>query len=184
MNNTILTIDDGPSEHTFMKIVDLKTSDIPAILFFTGENIEKYPDVCLDCLKLGFEIQNHGYSHIDMGQLNFMQITEQIERTELLINQLYRQLDIERPRKLFRPPYGYISPIIMDVLTKHDIKLLMWTYDTRDWDKYVDHKEMLYSFRFNSADNVILMHDHTPHELFIEILNFLQKRGCNFTLNF
>lgn len=101
-----LTIDDGPSIDTKNKVDYLVSQNIPAIFFCTGERMEKYPDAVIYAIQKGFIIGNHTYSHQRASQLGFRKTTEEILKTEKIINDLYDKAGVKRPIKVIRFPYG------------------------------------------------------------------------------
>ena len=69
-------------------------------MFFPGDKMERRPEV---------DIGNHSFSHPYFSELSFEECTEQILRTEDILNRIYAPIaseGIERPHKLFRFPYG------------------------------------------------------------------------------
>lgn len=101
-----ITIDDGPSPDTKNKVDYLATNNIPAIFFCTGDHMEKYPEAVIYAIQKGFIIGNHGYSHKHASELGFRKTTEEIIKTEKIINELYEKAGVKRPIKVFRFPYG------------------------------------------------------------------------------
>lgn len=101
-----LTIDDGPSKYFKEKVDFLYSNKIPAIFFCRGDYIEKYPGFVYDAISKGFLIGNHSYNHISFSRLSLSEAVGQIEKTDKLIDGLYRQANIKRPIKIFRFPGG------------------------------------------------------------------------------
>jgi peptidoglycan/xylan/chitin deacetylase (PgdA/CDA1 family) len=100
-----LTIDDGPSTDTKNKVDYLVAHNIPAIFFCTGQRMEQYPDTVMYAIQKGFIIGNHLYSHQRASQLGFRATTEEILKTEKIINDLYEKAGVKRPIKVIRFPY-------------------------------------------------------------------------------
>lgn len=101
-----LTIDDGPSPDTKNKVDYLVANNIPAIFFCTGEHMEKYPEAVIYAIQKGFIIGNNGYKPQRASELGYRKTTEEIIKTEKIINELYEKSGIKRPIKVFRFPYG------------------------------------------------------------------------------
>lgn len=100
-----LTIDDSPSDKTIDLVEFLKSNHIPAILFCRGDYLEKNPAPVIQAVKKGFVIGNHLYAHTRASTLDFNAVTEEILRTEDLINEAYRNADKQRPGKYIRFPH-------------------------------------------------------------------------------
>ncbi len=101
-----LTIDDGPSENTKTLVNLLLRHNIPALFFFRGDSLEKFPGSARYALKHGFHIGNHSYSHTAFSQLPEKQFFDEILHTEKLIDTCYTQTQVLRPHKTIRLPFG------------------------------------------------------------------------------
>jgi peptidoglycan/xylan/chitin deacetylase (PgdA/CDA1 family) len=102
----ILTIDDGPTSQAVEKISYLNSKGIPSIWFCLGENLERNPDAALLAIKTGHIFANHSFSHPHFSEITFDEATDEIERTNALIDGLYKQSGLFRRGKLFRFPFG------------------------------------------------------------------------------
>ncbi len=101
-----LTIDDGPSRYTDEIVDFLKDRNIPAIMFFRGENIAENENAALSAIRNGYIAANHSYSHRYFSSLKLEQAYNEISECEKLIETLYSRAGIDRKLKLFRFPYG------------------------------------------------------------------------------
>jgi len=106
MNSALLTIDDISSKNTPAIVDYLKEKQIKAILFATGENVERYYDEAIYALKNGMIVGNHSYSHPAFSTLTWEECVEEIEKCETILDKLYKDSDIERTFKPFRFPFG------------------------------------------------------------------------------
>lgn len=106
MNSALLTIDDISSKNTPAIVDYLKEKQIKAILFATGENVEKYYDEAIYALKNGMIVGNHSYSHPAFSTLTWEECVEEIEKCETILDKLYKDSGIERTFKPFRFPFG------------------------------------------------------------------------------
>lgn len=110
-----LTIDDSPTNHTDALTDFLVAHDIPATLFCIGsayhdmhipcEGIEQNPGPIERAIEKGFVIGNHTYTHRRSSELSFEEVVAEIEKTEMLIDGLYRKTGVARPHKLMRFPH-------------------------------------------------------------------------------
>ncbi|MCP4581951.1 MAG: polysaccharide deacetylase family protein [candidate division Zixibacteria bacterium] len=104
--NICLTVDDGPTRFTREIVAFLKDRNIPAIMFFTGENIYKNYEVACNAIKNGFIIGNHSYSHKRFSSIPIETAIDDIIKCENAIEDIYGNTKIERRSKLFRFPFG------------------------------------------------------------------------------
>jgi peptidoglycan-N-acetylglucosamine deacetylase len=110
-----LTIDDSPTRYTDELTDWLATRGIPAVLFcigstytdlhVDGEGMEQNPEPIVRAIQKGFHVGNHLWSHRRASELTLEVIIEEIEKTEGLIDKLYRRSGKTRPAKLLRFPY-------------------------------------------------------------------------------
>lgn len=120
-----LTFDDGPSEVRTPALLDiLNEYDIKATFFMLGENIEKYPDIAQEVFNQGHLIGNHSYDHPRLIFKSSSFITEQILRTEKLIQDLGQEEVL-----YFRPPHSSKYIVLPLTLQSMDKKLVTGTYD-------------------------------------------------------
>lgn len=101
-----LTIDDSPSENMKEKVEFLMSKKIPAIWFCRGDFLEKRPEPVIFAIKNGFVIGNHSYSHPHFSEIPLKQCLEEIEKTDKIIEEIYKKTRVKRPGKVFRFPYG------------------------------------------------------------------------------
>ncbi|MCR5278009.1 MAG: polysaccharide deacetylase family protein [Lachnospiraceae bacterium] len=106
MIKAILTIDDVVTKNTPALVDYLVSRDIRVLMFAQGEYIEKYPENVVYALKHGMTVGNHSYSHPNFAEISFEEGIEEIERTEGLLDDIYKQAGVERKYRPFRFPYG------------------------------------------------------------------------------
>ncbi|KUK10523.1 MAG: Polysaccharide deacetylase [Clostridia bacterium 41_269] len=134
-------------------IKELSDKKVKATFFVTGRFAEKYPDLVKKIYTSGFEIGNHGYSHIHPNSSSVEKNKEEILKTEKIL----KKLGIKYA-KIYAPPYGECSPNIVKWANDLGYKTIMWTIDTVDWkDKTADE---IVQKVVNGAHNgaIVLMH--------------------------
>lgn len=100
-----LTIDDSPSMN-FEEVVNyLVKMKIPAIFFCEGRKLEKRIDNVIDAIRKGFIIGNHSYNHPRFCEISINEAKNQINKTDELIDNIYKKAKVTRPIKLFRFPF-------------------------------------------------------------------------------
>lgn len=137
MKNILLTIDDGPSADTKRLVDFLATKEIPVIMFFIGEKMEKYPDEVDHVIQSGVVIGNHTYTHPAMSTLSLEDAIRQIEKTEEIIDAAYQRNAQPRTHKILRFPFldtgGANQPALMKYLAEQGFKHLESDFVTYKW---------------------------------------------------
>jgi peptidoglycan/xylan/chitin deacetylase (PgdA/CDA1 family) len=141
MKDILFTIDDGPSPDTKRLADFLVARQIPVIMFFIGENMEKYPDEVDHVIQAGITIGNHTYNHPAMSTLSLEENIQQIEKTEGIIEAAYQRNARARAHKLFRFPFldtgGANRPAIMQYLADEGFEHVQAGFVTHKWfDEY------------------------------------------------
>jgi peptidoglycan-N-acetylglucosamine deacetylase len=101
-----LTIDDGPSPQRADMLEVLEQREIQAIFFSEGRCLEEHYELGLATLRAGHHLGNHSWHHPHFSNITLGQAKEEILRTDLIIDALYKEAHILRPGKWFRFPYG------------------------------------------------------------------------------
>jgi len=170
-----LTFDDGPNEYTLKILEGLKKFDARATFFVCGKNLEKFPEIAKKIINDGQRIGNHTFSH----SINFLfpqNFQKEIERTSKMIEKItgYK-------RKIFRPPWGILTPGLKKCLLENNYQTILWDIDSGDWRKYSAKtiaKRVLKKIKSNS---ILLFHDCLQTSLVLpQILNELKEKGYNF----
>lgn len=114
-----LTIDDGPSEYTKDLVDYLNKKNIPAIMFFIGQNVDLHEDMALYAIKNGMIIGNHSYTHPKFSELSLSECIVEIERADEVIKRLYNKAGCPNYDKIFRFCYGDKGGANKDELQKY-----------------------------------------------------------------
>ncbi len=105
MPKAYLTIDDGPSPVTGDLVDALDQRGIQALFFCRGDYMEEHFDAVVYAIQKGHVIGNHSYEHKRSSGLSFDEWTEDLEKTEVLIERAYKQAGSMRPGLYYRFPY-------------------------------------------------------------------------------
>jgi len=174
-NKLYLTFDDGPHPAITPKVLKmLDDFNAKASFFCVGENVEKFPETFALLKANGHSVGNHSYNHLNGWKTANSDYYKNIEKANRLINS-----------KLFRPPYGRISPSQIKHLKK-SFKIVMWSVLSYDFDARVSKEECLVkSIKNSSAGSIIVFHDSEKSEekmLFAleGYLKHFSKRGFEF----
>lgn len=173
-----LTFDDGPDEKVTPAILNiLKKYDIKATFFMLANSANKYPKIAKLVADAGHDIANHSETHINLNTVN----RKRIEREILQSQQLIKEITGKKPT-LFRPPYGEYNQAVLDISTKSNQTIIMWSVDTLDWQHR--NKERTYEIIKNNVQpgSIILMHDihQSTADALPKIIESLQKDGYEF----
>ncbi len=155
-NKIALTFDDGPHPYYTEQILDiLDEYGIKATFFVVGENVQLYPELVKREIEAGHEVGNHTYSHPHMRNLSEKALSEELQKTE----QVLEELCDYRPR-LFRPPEGFCCNAVQNCAKTMSYQLLLWDIDTTDWaHNPADNIVKLVLGNAKSGD-IILCHDY------------------------
>lgn len=173
-----LTFDDGPSGVYTQRLLDgLEEREASATFFLCGYRLEQYPDLAGEILDQGHEIGLHGYSHRAMNKMDSQTLERELSRTEALLLEQTGQIAI-----LLRPPGGSSSAAVRQAAAAHNLALVTWSVDPRDWATG-DTDAIIRSVVENSTDgDIILLHDmsHSSVDAALEIVDQLRDRGFRF----
>ena len=107
--------------------------------------------------EIGSEVIGHSWDHRDLTRLSVQQITNQINDTSNLIEEV-----TGISPQLFRPPYGATNQRVVDVARSLGYGIVRWSIDPQDW-RYRD-AEHVYNFIMDRVvdGSIILLHDIRP----------------------
>lgn len=141
-----LTFDDGPHPETTPAILELLAKhDAMATFFCLGRNAEKYPLVYDSIIAGGHAVGNHSWSHPDGWITGKEKYIADVERASGVIGS-----------RLFRPPYGRITPAQYLQLRKK-FSIIMWTRQFADYRPGFNAGKVNIE-KFHGGD-ILVMHD-------------------------
>lgn len=176
--NITLTFDDAPDEVNTPKLLDiLKENDVKASFFMIGENM-RGSNIALvkRAYDEGHLVLSHSFSHPRMTDLNATGMSAQLDRTSRRIEEITGKYPL-----LFRPPYGAINPLVVDVTNEHAMTTVLWSMDSLDW-AIDDPKPIvkIVSSKIQSGD-IIMMHcNHSSVGALPEVIKNLKEQGYTF----
>jgi peptidoglycan/xylan/chitin deacetylase (PgdA/CDA1 family) len=160
-----LTFDDGPTPNITNWTLDiLKQYHAKATFFCIGDNIEKYPDIFQKTLNEGHAIGNHTQNHIKGWKTKAKAYLSNIAEAQNIIDFEIQKSNIKHDKwlecKLFRPPYGQITPKQGTQLVALEYKIIMWDVLSFDWENKVDKETCCTNVLTHaSAGSIIVFHD-------------------------
>ena len=170
-----LTFDDGPDPVSTPKILEvLAGQEVRAIFFCTGSAAEKYPELTGLIRSAGHVIGNHGYRHADGWKTSCKSYIENVLKAGPFTSD-----------RLFRPPYGHLSPVQYRRLKK-SYKIVLWDIMPYDFDSSFGSRNSLrILMRMIRPGAVIALHDKPDSSalLFLdEFINLAAAAGYSFAL--
>jgi peptidoglycan/xylan/chitin deacetylase (PgdA/CDA1 family) len=184
-NKTIyLSFDDGPHpEITPWLLNVLKSYNAKSTFFCVGENILKFPKVFNQILAEGHSIGNHSQNHLKGWKTSTSQYLENVLEAE---NVIEKYSENRKRSKLFRPPYGRITPFQLKRLHTLNYKIVMWDSLSGDFDKRISSEACYKNVIENTkAGSIIVFHDSEKaseklKEVLPRVLEYYSKKGFNF----
>ncbi len=148
-----LTFDDGPHEIATPFVLDqLKEYNAKATFFCLGKNVKAHSKIYERILNEEHAPGNHTFNHLDGWKTKNNIYTNDI-------NEAAKYID----SKLFRPPYGKISPLVAKLLRKKfNYKIIMWHILSGDFDVKISPQKCLENVLLNAEQgSIIVFHDST-----------------------
>lgn len=146
-----LTFDDGPHETATPFVLDqLKEHNAKATFFCVGKNVKKYPEIYKRILDEGHTPGNHTFNHLNGWKTKNNMYMRDVEEASKYIDS-----------KLFRPPYGRISPFVSKMLrNKLQYKIIMWHILSGDFDENLSMQKCAENVLFYAKPgSIIVFHD-------------------------
>ncbi len=118
-----LTIDDGPDPRYSRQVLDvLRKYRVRATFFVIGSQVEKYPDIVREELRLGHELGNHTFSHDNLDGLDAARIGQEIKTTNGIIYK-YTGKNVY----WFRPPRKRYNLTVVDTAGDYGLETILWS---------------------------------------------------------
>jgi len=146
-----ITFDDGPLRNTQSLVSFLEKEKIPATFFLVAKNITPnsvhlYDN---DLFSLGI----HTYKHDDYRKLDYSEKEHDINQCLSIFNSYNLKV------KYFRPAYGIIDGDIKVILEKNNLKGVIWSIDSQDWNGYKGDNLSNNIAKHLVGGDIILFHD-------------------------
>lgn len=170
-----LSFDDGPHPDITAWVAEtLQSYGARATFFCVGENVQKYTPVYQMLLQQGHSTGNHTWHHLSGWAHSTDEYLRDVARCASLVKS-----------KLFRPPYGRISPGQLRLLKK-DYQVVMWSLLSCDYDARLSVPAALKALK-NAVEpgSILVFHDSVKAEknlkkMLPELLDDYSNRGFRF----
>ncbi|MBD3234161.1 MAG: polysaccharide deacetylase family protein [candidate division Zixibacteria bacterium] len=128
-----LTFDDGPHPVFTPMLLDiLERIEGKGTFFTTGRNILDNLSLSEDMVRRGHMIGNHTFDHPHALWSGRGKLHDEIKKTKELIEELS-----EKPNKIFRPPYGFITPSMLSICRQLELSIVLWNSNSKDYKRDV-----------------------------------------------
>lgn len=147
-----VTYDDGPGGSSTNRILDLlEEYDAKATFFVIGENIDYNHETLQRAAKMGCEIGNHTFDHVNLTLCSASEIQSQVNSTDALVKKYTGSAT-----SVMRAPGGATDEASRKAAGK---PFFYWSVDTRDWES--KDPSSIIDIATNQAYDgaIILMHD-------------------------
>jgi peptidoglycan/xylan/chitin deacetylase (PgdA/CDA1 family) len=149
-----LTFDDGPGPDTPAVLAELKKAGVPATFFVIGRNVQENPEVLRQIVAEGHEVGVHTWTHKDMTTLSAKEQKTEIDTTAGEIVGV-----VGTASRLFRAPYGAVSPEVLKQAEDAKLLSVLWDVDTVDWTRPGTEQIVQTTVSNAQPGSIILLHD-------------------------
>lgn len=154
-NRVALTFDDGPDPRFTPQVLDiLQEYNVPATFFVMGARAESFPELTQRMYNEGHIVGNHAYWHPNLVEGDIAMLEREVNQAETVIENIlgYRT-------KLFRAPYGFLYPELVEKLGEMDYTVVGWSVDSLDW-RELGGEDTAYNVLSNVHPGaIVLLHD-------------------------
>ncbi|WP_423378958.1 polysaccharide deacetylase family protein [Burkholderia sp. LMG 32019] len=168
-----LSFDDGPGPSTPALLNVLRAASCKATFFLLGKNLTGALDVAASMAREGHRLGNHTHSHARPGTLSDDALIDEIETTDALIRDAYRQAGAPAPDAIpLRLPYGVMpQDPRAGVLARLQREHTGWTAILDDWQRPAPSPQALFdamcahvdASTARQRDVLFCMHDGSRH---------------------
>lgn len=167
-----LTFDDGPTPEITLAVLDiLDEYGAKATFFGIGKNVDENPEIWQAVQDRGHSIGHHSYTHVNGWKTDLMEYIEDVHKAAKVIKS-----------RLFRPPYGRISPRKAKALSKNYM-IIMWTVLSGDFDQNIDGEQCTSNvLSALKPGDIVVFHDSVKawprlKEALPKVLYYIQEKG-------
>jgi len=147
---------------------------VKATFFLVGTWIKTFPELVRSIEATGHELGNHGLSHGHPSQMN----REELKRLILENTALMKSVTGKKPAALFAPPYGELTPSIVNTAGELGYRTIMWSVDSVDWKKPAPEIILQRILAKIEPGGIILLHPTVVTKAVMkDLIRELRKKG-------
>ncbi len=150
----VLTYDDGPCPHFTRDVLDvLACWGAPATFYLHGVRARANPGIVKQVSAGGHEIGVHGFAHRNALRsapwTEWAEIAEGSKCVESVLG----------AARLFRPPYGKVTPAGVAAARYYGLRFGWWTHDSGDTRSPLPSPDVVVEDVVRDGGGVVLLHD-------------------------
>lgn len=150
-----LTFDDGPDPVITPRVLDvLAELAVPATFFVVGEKVERHPELVRRMLAEGHHVGSHSQTHRKSWETPGRVIAADYTAGRRTLERV-----VGTPVRLFRPPYGWLSPRTALWIRMHAPSSWIWSVDPDDWRRDATTDGIVRTAERLGPGDVMLLHD-------------------------
>ena len=154
-NRIAISFDDGPTPGVTNVVLDeLKKRNLKSTFFMIGNRVTAAPDLARRVLAEGHEIGNHTYHHLKLNTLAEDRVAWELTQTQETIATVTGHTPV-----WLRPPYGAFRKNQIGIPWQHQLGVVLWSVDPRDWSQPGEDAIVETILRDTHAGSIILCHD-------------------------
>lgn len=144
-----LTFDDGPVPEVTPEVLRiLARYNAKATFFCVGDNVQKYPHLFAKIKADGHAVGNHTFNHLKAWKTTAGDYLMNVDECRQLVKS-----------RLFRPPYGQLTPWLVQKLGPH-FKIILWSVLAGDFDQRVSPEKCAdTALRNTRPGSIVVFHD-------------------------
>jgi len=124
-----ITFDDGPNPSITPKLLDLLAKhNARATFFLVGKFVRECPEMTREILARGHALGNHTDTHPNLFLCGPRKSEAELKRCADAI-----RLAAGVEPRWFRPPFGFRSPWLSEIVNRQGMRTVMWTRIPGDW---------------------------------------------------
>lgn len=101
---------------------------VPATFFLSGPWAARHPDYVRALVRDGFEVESHGWAHVNFSGLGYAGVVANIRRADGVLREL-----TGRPVRFIRPPNGDFNRMSLAAARSLGYTTVTWGTDSWDW---------------------------------------------------
>ncbi|RPI72584.1 MAG: polysaccharide deacetylase family protein [Ignavibacteriales bacterium] len=165
----LLTFDDGPTaEATGIILKTLSVKNIKSVFFCVGNNVKNNPSLVREILSEGHLIGNHTFNHKRLTTITNGETKSEIDFFNSLLKDEFNY-DV----KYFRPPHGRFTISTQSMLSKKNMKCVMWSLLTEDYKNNFETVKFAVE-NYLKKNSIVVLHDSIKSkEIIKDSINFI-----------